>query len=562
MTGPVSVASWSESSARPEDPAFWRLWRAFGTARVAVAAAVLGLLAAQTWVAPPVAGQETMLGVGAAYLAAAVIIRALFAPPGTRLNARWILTVGIDLTVVATLQAQHAGGLTFSPLYAIPVLMASVLGGRLIAYGTAGAVTLMLMAEVGLDTLTGGGVDTPRLLQAALTGSGFFALTFLTHQLAGRLAREEQRALASQEAARLQAQVNGLVIETLSDGILVVDGDARVRAANPTACELLGPGSALGGFSLEAEPAWEELLSLTRQTLFLQSNQIAEVAVDGPDRQRRLFARTRLAVIPAAEAGRLCVVFLEDLREMEARLRTQKLAAMGRMSAAVAHEIRNPLTAITQANALLDEDLSDPVQRQLSAMVRQNALRLAQIVEEILDVARVQQQPDESSPLQALDASVGATCAEWSRQSEARDRLRLVLGASQAQVPFEAEHLRRVLVNLLDNAARHAAPHDNAIQVATQADDGRCRLVVWSDGAPLEAAVERHLFEPFFSSHSRSSGLGLYICRELCERHGAEIGYRRMPSPVGGLGRGNAFFVNFRPPVEPQRDAAPATIAG
>ncbi len=118
-------------------------------------------------------------------------------------------------------------------------------------------------------------------------------------------------------------------------------------------------------------------------------------------------------------------------------------------------------------------------------------------------------------------------------------------GAGGAAVAFEPAHLRRVLVNLLDNALRYASQAPDAIQVAT----GRhpeVTLTVWSDGPPLEAAVERHLFEPFFSSESRSSGLGLYICRELCERHGARIVYRRVAAPAGDRREGNAFSVAFR----------------
>jgi two-component system sensor histidine kinase PilS (NtrC family) len=232
---------------------------------------------------------------------------------------------------------------------------------------------------------------------------------------------------------------------------------------------------------------------------------------------------------------------------MEARLRTEKLAAMGRMSTAVAHEIRNPLAAISQANQLLDEELHEPAQRQLSALVRQNAQRLSQIVEEILDVARVQhhsaQQPGQARP--ELDPAVRACCADWTQQNQSGGRLQLSLSAPRQHIAFDPDHLRRLLVNLLDNALRYASQAPDAIQVATTFE-GAPVLTVWSDGAALEPAVERHLFEPFFSSESRSSGLGLYICRELCERHGARIGYRRGPSPSGHGREGNAFFVAFR----------------
>jgi two-component system sensor histidine kinase PilS (NtrC family) len=104
-----------------------------------------------------------------------------------------------------------------------------------------------------------------------------------------------------------------------------------------------------------------------------------------------------------------------------------------------------------------------------------------------------------------------------------------------------------VLVNLLDNARRYASQQPGAIRVLTDLSPaGLPRLRVWSDGAPLDQGVQRHLFEPFFSSESRSSGLGLYICRELCERHGALIGYQRAPwRAVTGAAEGNEFFVLF-----------------
>ena len=144
------------------------------------------------------------------------------------------------------------------------------------------------------------------------------------------------------------------------------------------------------------------------------------IGEDG-DSVRRVHVRTRLTSQDQQAAG-LCVMFLQDLREMEARLRTEKLAAMGRMSAAVAHEIRNPLAAIAQANELMEEDLRDPALQQLSALVRKNVQRLAQIVDEILDISRVQHQGPAPAPGVELDAAVAATCRDWAEQTRCGER--------------------------------------------------------------------------------------------------------------------------------------------
>jgi two-component system sensor histidine kinase PilS (NtrC family) len=236
-------------------------------------------------------------------------------------------------------------------------------------------------------------------------------------------------------------------------------------------------------------------------------------------------------------------MFLQDLREAEARLRTEKLAAMGRMSAAVAHEIRNPLAAIAQANGLLAEELADPGHQQLAALVGKNTQRLSQIVEEILNLARVQAP---STDWLDLDQEVQVLVGEWERHAKPGERLQLRPASSPAWAAFDGEHLRRVLVNLLDNALRYASATPGSIIVATDLALGQARLAVWSDGAPLDPGVQRHLFEPFFSSESRSSGLGLYICRELCDRHGALMTYARGPAPDGSAREGNSFGVTFR----------------
>ena len=494
--------------------------------------------------------QPITLALSTSYLAL-VLLSARFltaSPPIKRLGITWLAMAGIDIATFALLQTMQSGNVNYTPLFALPVLTCAVLGTVAVGLGTTAVVTLLLLGEATWHSVLEPGDNSLRFVQAALTGTGLFVVALLAHQLAVRLAREELLATRGRNTARMHAQVNDLVIETLTEGVLVIDADGRVHSANPAADEILGQGLAdlALPFALSAHLAWHPLGALARKTFARRLPQSEEIPVaqrSGPPREIRV--RTRLTPAGDGRMESLCVMFLQDLRELEARIRTEKLAAMGRMSAAVAHEIRNPLAAIAQASALLSEDLTDPAQQRLAAMVEQNAQRLARTVDDVLDVARVRQQ--RMLPLDerlALDQTVRSLAEEWVRQTQ-RQGVLLVLGAPNLDVRFEAEHLRRILVNLLDNAARYAGEREGSIQVSTDATaNSRPTLQVWSDGAPLEVAVRRHLFEPFFSSESRSSGLGLFICRELCERHGASIGYERRPLGAAGP-EGNAFAVTF-----------------
>jgi len=546
----------SETAALTADSPFARLWRGFMSARVAIALVLLALLSALFVLVPTLNISRWLLGLCFTYLAATLAVRVFTRPLplGHAFDPQWVSTIGVDLLAFSTLQFLQAGGINYSPLFALPVLMGSVLGSALLALGTAAGVALLLLTDAWVLSLQVPADTAARFLQAGLTGSGYFALAFLANQLAARLAREEQAARHSQRLARMQAQVNELVIETLTDGVLVVDMQGRVHTANPAARVLLGFGQAATRepFDLAARAAWQPIMELAQLTFARHEAQRGEVAVEESSGTRRIHVRTRLTAPDPPAAQSLCVMFLEDLREMEARLRTEKLAAMGRMSAAVAHEIRNPLAAIAQANELMEEDLREPALKQLSSLVRKNAQRLAQIVDEILDISRVQHQGLGAPPTLELDAAVAQACSDWAMQTRSGARLQLALAAPGAQVPFDADHLRRVLVNLLDNGLRYAGEKPDSIRVSTQVLAGQASLRVWSDGAPLEPAVQQHLFEPFFSSESRSSGLGLYICRELCERHGATMDYRRsIAGSASNAREGNEFFVSFRPTSTP-----------
>lgn len=536
---PVPGAAGAPETEGPDE--FERLWRGFMTARLTLG---LVLLVLQSTLYVLVQSQDKWLVlVCGAYVAATLATRTLGTPRrlGTTFDPLWLSTIGVDLVVFGVLQfVQGHSGINYTPLLALPVLLASVLGSLALAMGTAAGVTLLLLAQAMWMSLADAAGDAASsIAQAALTGTGCFVIAFLASQLSARLATEEQRSRRSRVAVDVQRQVNALVIESLNDGILVVDLAGTVWAANPAACRLLGrePLAMQTPFELTTEPVWHDLGQLTTTSFATNRAQRANLvfnhAGSGP---RHVQVRTRMTATGEGASERLCVMFLQDQREMEARMRTEKLASMGRMSTAVAHEIRNPLAAIVQANALLDEDVDDPRLRHLIGLVRQNARRLELIVDDVLNVSRVPDQRQEAAQSSVpLGESLARICGDWSRQTEGEGLLLIDPRQADLRVVFDEEHLRRVLINLLDNARRYASGHRHSIQVWSRIGaDGNALLGVWSDGPPMEDSVQRHLFEPFFSSESRSTGLGLYICRELCERYGATIGFARGRRLVAG----------------------------
>jgi len=550
----VADASWFVESP-PAEPAessvsFDRLYRAFLAARAALGVALIGAQLIASVLSAPPAGSTMALS--ASYAAAAV---ALWLLPQLRRGAsvrslarisspHWWSAIGVDLILFGVLHALDPSGVNYGALFVMPVLMAAVLSPRLLALATAAMATLGLLGAAAWSLLLGVDVGL-KTTQAGLVGGGLFAVSLLAGELSARLAREEKAARGSLALARQQELLNRLVIDEMQEGVLVVDRRGRVRAMNPAARTLLGAASGELSWQLRGRPDWQPLVQALERAYAGGSGVEIDVALpleNGVNRSLRL----RLRFTRQREGSEeLCVLFVEDNRELLARTRQEKLAAMGRVSAGIAHEIRNPLAAIAQANALISEDVVGTRAEPLSKMVASNVQRLKRLVDDVTEVA-----PGVQPDTQVLDVSelVHETCVDWVvvnglDAAGAQSRFQLQIAAPGLLALFDPEHLRRVLVNLLDNALRHADDGAGSVRVILAPDGDALALVVRSAGAPVPPDVERHLFEPFFSTRSRGSGLGLYICRELCERHGARIEYRRASDAAA-----NEFCLHLRTP--------------
>lgn len=573
MTAHTQVLGLKPAATAHAGP-FQRLWKGFLTGRLMLLLAVTGMLAGDFAVNGNI--PKRVLWLAGIVLIQAIVLRIALRnfQPKKGLAWHWLLTIGFDVVACTLLQLWLLdGSINLVALFGLPILMASALGSGLVMGLTVvsvfAALATLVTWEYGLSN-----IPSHLLYQAVLAWFGFLLLAVLVHHLATRLSREEQQAQQSKRDVFLLSKVNALIIQNLSDGVLVLDKKFNIHALNPAAVEMLdaqqwrSPPS-----SLLQSSSWQPLLVLARDTFASQRPQSQELALQQELKTPiGIHARTWLTedLSPQevrAAADTHCVIFMHDLRETQAKLRTEKLASMGRMSAAVAHEIRNPLSAIVQANALLAEDLEDASAQRLTAIIGKNAERLSRTAEDILDIARVPTQiPEEATDALLLDDFVEQTWFEWMSHAPHKRFGLLALHAHDIAIVFAPDHLRRILINLLDNALRYMGPYEDSLQLRTwRQPDGQAVVQVWSDGLPLEKSVERHLFEPFFSSESRSTGLGLYLCRELCERNHASISYERTERITErGLIQGNAFTVHFheQPPYVASIVRANSQFAG
>ncbi len=504
-----------------------RAFRVLGAARLLMGLILLGWFVLVAWDQGHSVHWQGNLGIWLALGYVALVVIQLTFSLSTARGFAWQVLAAVltDLTGYAVLQflaGQPSREFVLS--YTLPVLAAGVYGTLRFTLATAAGVSLILLSQAMWMLAGNRGMADPQFLGAGFVGAAYFAMGVLAWQLSQRLVRQEQRARLSDIRASRQLAINRHVLLEQPDGVLVLDGALRVETANPAAARMLGlqaqdaPGGAVPIADSGARSLADVLADAVRQHVSSGQAQ-APVTFEGADGMR---LQARVQALRQLPGGPGYVVFVQDWREISHQLQQDKLAALGRLVAGVAHEIRNPLGAISQANQLAAEpDLSVAQRERMSALIAQNVERLNRIVEDVLDLGRsAAREGIELQPMRLLLE----LAAEFDHDTPGR--VAVLADDAAATLEFDPQHLRRVLVNLLGNARRFASNRTGAIRIRLRGMTQVSELSVANDGPVVAQALRAQLFEPFFTTDSRGTGLGLYISQQLCSRYGARLEYR------------------------------------
>jgi two-component system sensor histidine kinase PilS (NtrC family) len=427
------------------------------------------------------------------------------------------LLVGDVVCIGAIMMSSGSVGAAL-PILLFPQLAASgwLLRTRTAFFHAALATVILL----GLDVwrLMEGQLNSgAQPFQTGLIGFGFFATVGVAVALGSYTkASEDLAAQRGIDVANLE-QVNRLIIQDMQDGVLVVDLNGVVRGHNAQVTRLLGGfGRMRGGMRLAEFSSvlhdywrrWQEDYSETLPPFKVEATQ-------------RLL-RVRLVRIGSGLNGGT-LIYLEDLGRAQTEAQQMKLAAMGRLTASIAHEVRNPLSAINQAAQLLEEDgaVAEEGQRML-AMIRNNAKRIDRIVGEVLQLNRRDRQQPE---VITLGDFLRSLIDEIVQAENIPPGGVTMIVPPDLMVIFDRGHLNQIVWNLVRNAWQHCQKKESSIRIMARpgymGDAVICELN--DDGPGIPAELRGQIFEPFFTTRPGGTGLGLYIARELADANGAAL---------------------------------------
>jgi two-component system sensor histidine kinase PilS (NtrC family) len=532
----TSTPQTSVHEVSPAEAAAWRLLNIVNLFRMVVGGLVFALFFSDR--TPRLLGDvypDLFLWTGIMYACFGALSTFTVSARRPGLQLQTYVQLAADIAAVVLLMHASGGAASgLGSLLFITISVNSVLLSRRMSVAFAAVAALAVLGEQGLAILYGTG-EQGGYTQAGIIGLILFAAALAGQYVGSRL--RESEALAERRGLDLAdlSEINEYVIQHMRSGVLVVDEHDRIRMLNSAAAESLHISTDARSPLADAAPR------LCNELQDWRRGQATRPATVVSPRGRPLIPR--FAGIGRNRGGG-ALIFLEDASAVAEQVRQMKLATLGRLTASIAHEIRNPLSAVSHANQLLAESPQiDQGDKRLIEIIGEHSGRMERIVENILQLSR-----RDATRAEELDVTA------WLKDfiTEFRDRHELPaeavpLDAEYRQLPrmrVDPTHLHQIVWNLSENALHHGRRGPDAAprveyRIGPLAAEGAGYLEILDRGPGVSADMAEHIFEPFYTSDPRGTGLGLFIARELCECNRARLSYT--PRPQGG----SCFRIEF-----------------
>ncbi len=493
------------------DESFWQSLRYFAIYRILVAVVFLFALFTKAG-ATNLASQNPplFLWVNVCYLLSALFFLFAIRRFPVAFNFQLSLQVIVDVIALSLLMSASGGTKGGIAFMLVVVVAAAGLVGQ-------GRLTLFYAALASLGALFEQTYRSFRyelepedFVNTGLTSIGFFATAWVAQLLSRRVVANERLATQRGEELIRQISINRQVVQDMEDGVLVVDSHGNVRLHNPKAATLLRLEHPFGESLRDYCPALADYIAQHQPPL------AAEVVLAMPEPGRSLHVR-----FLSSQEGDDTLIYLQDVGRAEAQAQQLKLAALGRLTANIAHEIRNPLASIGYAAELLTDEQRAETRNRLVNIISDNSQRLNRLVGEVLELGRRDQAHRETVDLSLF---LPQFVEEYSlRDAKIIDRVRVIV-ADALPVCFDRSHLYRVLENLVTNALRYASSQSGAVTISAMAvSTTQVDIKVCDDGPGVAELDRAKVFEPFFTTRGSGTGLGLYIAKTLCDANGAVL---------------------------------------
>jgi len=428
-----------------------------------------------------------------------------------------------DLVMVAFLTALGSELGSGLPLLFLPTVSASavVIRNRLLATAVAALATLAVLSDSTYQ-LQQGTIDSSAMLSAGLLSTLIFLISLLLQLIVGRMDKFEQLADSATTQVATLEELSDQVIAHMTVGVCRISPDNRLTAVNKAAMLLLELTDFETPVSLETVDK-----TLAQYVSNWRSGQHTSAMPFKIHSEGKLLMPKLISVGHDFEPEIL--LFVEDYTPVTEAAQTLKLNALGKLTASIAHEIRNPLTAISHASQLMEDISDNPAEQiELCRIISNNTQRVNEIIENILQLSRREDAKRESLDLLAW---LRLFIPEYEQGQAHGSCVTLRAPEPVGTILFDPGHLRRILTNLLDNGVRHAGERTGQFTVTLELTKdiatNKAHIDVIDTGSGVPDTMRDRLFEPFFTTSPKGSGLGLYLCRELCQSNNAALSYDR-----------------------------------